>query len=68
MKSTISIDTLTWLGDLAVQTFLKAFLVLMLLNGLIDLVFVRNLGSASARNFLGIGLVTSLFLAWVFLL
>ena len=68
MKSIISVDALTWLGGLAAQTFLKAFLVLMLLNGFIDLVVIRNLDSASAKYFIGAGLVTCLFLAWVFLL
>jgi len=68
MKSIISIDALTWLGGLAAQTFLKAFLVLLLLNGFIDLAVIRNLDSVSAKYFLGAGLAACLFLAWVFLL
>jgi len=67
MKSIISIDALTWLGGLAGQTFLKAFVVLLLLNGLIDLVLVRSLGSEFSKYILG-GLAACLFLAWVFLL
>jgi tetratricopeptide (TPR) repeat protein len=68
MKSITSVDTLTWLGGLAAQTFLKAFFVLLLLNGLIDLVVIRNLDSVSAKYILGAGLAACLFLAWVFLL
>jgi tetratricopeptide (TPR) repeat protein len=68
MKSIISVDALTWLGGLAAQTFLKAFLVLMLLNGFVDLVVIRTLDSASAKYILGAGLVACLFLAWVFFL
>lgn len=68
MKSITSIDALTWFGGLAAQTFLKAFFVLLLLNGFIDLFVIRNLDSVSAKYFLGGGLVACLFLAWVFLL
>ena len=68
MKSIISFDALTWLGGLAVQTFLKAFLVLLLLNGFIDLVFVRNLDPVLSKTILADGLVICVFLAWVFLL
>jgi tetratricopeptide (TPR) repeat protein len=68
MKSTISIDALTWLGGLAVQTFLKAFFVLLLLNGFVDLILFRNLYSGFSKYILGGGLTACLFLAWVFLL
>jgi len=68
MKSIISVDVLTWLGGLAEQTFLKAFLVLMLLNGFIDLALIRNLDSVTAKYILGGGLAACVFLAWVFLL
>ncbi|HEX7621161.1 MAG TPA: hypothetical protein VF359_08185, partial [Anaerolineales bacterium] len=68
MKSIISVDVLTWLGGLAEQTFLKAFLVLMLLNGFIDLALIRNLDSMTAKYALGGGLAACVFLAWVFLL
>ena len=68
MKSITSIDALTWLGGLAVQTFLKAFFVLLLLNGFIDLILVRNLNSEFSKYILGGGLAVCLFLAWVFLL
>jgi predicted Zn-dependent protease len=68
MKSIFSVDILTWFGGLAVQTFLKAFLVLMLLNGFIDLALIRNLDSVTAKYILGGGLAACLLLAWVFLL
>ncbi len=68
MKSIFSINALTLLGGLSVQTFLKAFFVLVLLNGLIDLVLIRSLNSVSRIYFLGAGLAACLFLAWVFLL
>ena len=68
MKSIISVDALTWLGGLAGQTFLKAFAVLLLLNGFIDLVLVRNPGSVFSKYILAGGLAGCLFLAWVFLL
>jgi tetratricopeptide (TPR) repeat protein len=68
MKSITSIDALTWLGGLAAQTFLKAFLVLLLLNGFIDLILVRNLYSEFSKYILGGGLAVCLVLAWVFLL
>jgi len=68
MKSIISLDTLTWLGGLAAQTFLKALFVLLLLNGLIDLFLIRNLDSGSLKYILEGGLATCVFLAWVFLL
>ena len=68
MKSIFFVDALTWLGGLAAQTFLKAFVVLLLLNGFIDLVLVRNPGSVFSEYILGGGLAVCLFLAWVFLL
>lgn len=68
MKSIFSVDILTWFGGLAAQTFLKAFLVLMLLNGFIDLALLRNLDSVTAKYVLVGGLAACLFLAWVFLL
>ena len=68
MKSILSVDALTWLGGLAAQTFLKAFVVLLLLNGLIDLVLVRSMGPVYSKTFLAGGLAVCLFLAWVFLL
>ena len=68
MKSITSIDALTWLGGLGAQTFLKAFLVLLLLNGFIDLILVRNLSSEFSKYILGGGLAVCLFLAWVYLI
>ena len=68
MKSILSVDALTWLGGLAAQTFLKALVVLLLLNGFIDLVLVQNLGAILSRYILSGGLAVCLFLAWVFLL
>ena len=68
MKSIFSVDTLTWLGGQAGQTFLKAFVALILLNGLIDITVVRNLNSVFAVYFIGAGLAACLFLAWVYLL
>jgi tetratricopeptide (TPR) repeat protein len=68
MKSIISVDPLTWLGGFAAQTFLKAFLILLLLNGLIDLFLVQILDPLSSRYAVGAGLIGCLFLAWVFLL
>jgi tetratricopeptide (TPR) repeat protein len=68
MKSIISVDALTWLGGLTTQTFLKAFLFLLILNGCIDLVLIRILDSVFSKYFFGAGLVACLFLAWVFLL
>jgi hypothetical protein len=68
MRSTTSIDALTWLGGLAAQTFLKAFFILLLLNGFIDLVVLPRLDPVYVIYFLVTGLVACLFLAWVFLL
>jgi hypothetical protein len=68
MKSLVSVDALTWLGGLAAQTFLKAFFVLLILNGCIDLFLIRNLDSALPKYFFEAGLAACLFLAWVFLL
>ena len=68
MKSIISVYALTWLGGLAVQTFLKALFVLLLLNGFIDLLVIRGLDSLSRIHFLGTGLAICLILAWMYLL
>lgn len=68
MKSIISIDVLTKLGGLAKQTFLKAFLALLIITGCIGIVLIRNMDPVFLPNFLGTDLVACLFLAWVFLL
>jgi tetratricopeptide (TPR) repeat protein len=68
MKSIISIDVLTTLGGLAVQTFLKAFLALLIITGCIGIVLIRNLDPVFSQYFLGTDLAACLFLAWVFLL
>ena len=67
MKSITFLDTLTWLGGLAVQTFLKAFFILLLLNGVIDLILVRILDSYFLKYVFGGGLVICLLLAWLYL-
>jgi hypothetical protein len=68
MKSIFAIDALTWLGGLAAQTFLKAFLVLLILNGCISLVLIQILASVISKYFLWAGLAACLLLAWGFLL
>ena len=67
MKSKISIDALTWLGGFSAQTFLKAFFVLLVLNGFIDLFLIRFLDAVSSPFLVGVGLAACLYLAWLYL-
>jgi tetratricopeptide (TPR) repeat protein len=68
MKSIISVDALTWLGGFAAQTFLKAFFVLLVLNGFIDLLLIRILEQVSSPFLVITGLTACLYLAWLYLL
>jgi len=68
MRSKIHVDALRWLGGFAPQTFLKAFLILLVLNGIIDLVLFGNQVSVPMAYIFGTGLAACLFLAWLYTL